>query len=105
MDQLVKELRRELRKANVPTFREIRGKSYKVGYVHSYRTKSSVTHNAGIDLYQYADKSGFAVKYEKGWKNSGKELHTAEEIAKFIEITVSILKAYNVGRIDVKEVA
>lgn len=102
MNALTRELRRELRKAGVPTFREIRGKSYKVGYVHSYRTKSSVSHVAGIDLYEYADKSGYAIKYEKGWKNSSTQIHTAEEIAKFIEITVAILNNYNIARVDVK---
>lgn len=95
------ELRRELRKAGVPVYREIRNKGSRVGTVNSSRYKPSLTQKAGIDLWENRDGSGYKVWYDKGWKND--PTHNNEEIYLFIQKTIEILNAHNVGRIEVKE--
>lgn len=95
------ELKRELRKAGVAVYSEKSNGSTRVGPVHSSRRKSSSTQNAGIEIFEYADGSGYSVRYDNGWRNTEK-VYTESEIAEFIAKTVEILNAYNVGRVDVK---
>jgi hypothetical protein len=95
------ELRRALRKAGVPVYREIRNKGTRVGTVNSSRYKPSLTQKAGIELFQYKNDSGYSIRYDKGWKND--PIHTNEEIYAFINKTIEVLEALNVGRVDVKE--
>jgi hypothetical protein len=95
------ELNKELRKAGVAVYSEKSHGSTRVGPVHSSRRKSSSTQNAGIEIFEYKDGSGYSVRYENGWKNT-KKMYNEIEIQEFINKTIEILKAHNVGRIDVK---
>ena len=82
-------LRSELRKAGVPTFREIRGKSYKVGYVHSNRRKSSVKHVSGIEAVQYSENPSVLIRWTDGWKSEGHDF-TTEQIDAFVAQAIEI---------------
>lgn len=87
-------LRKEFRKAGIPTYREVTHGSHKVGPVHAGRRKVSFSQIAGIEVSEWrSDASKISVKYDKGWKNS--PVHTADEIAAFIDKAVAIIESHN----------
>jgi hypothetical protein len=95
-----KEFNKELRKAGVAVY-NAKSTATRVGPVHSSRRKVSTTHTAGIEIYKYADNSGYEVRYTNGWMNT-EQVYTDAEIQEFINKAVEILNAHNVGRVDVK---
>ena len=95
------ELKRELRKAGVPVYREIKNKGSRVGTANSSRYLPSLTQKAGIELREKADGSGYSIWYNKGWKNDA--IHNTEQIGLFINKAVQILEFNNVGQITIKE--
>jgi hypothetical protein len=100
---LTKEFNKELLKAGVAVYSQ-KSSATRVGPVHSSRRKVSTTQSAGIEIYKYADGSGYEVRYTNGWKNT-EQIYSNAEIQEFINKTVEILTQHNVGRIDVKAVA
>ena len=96
----VKEFNKELRKAGVAVYSE-KSSATRVGPVRSSRRKVSTTHTAGIQIFKYADNSGYQVRYTNGWMNT-EQVYTDAEIQEFINKAVQILNAHNVGQIDVK---
>jgi hypothetical protein len=97
---LIKDFNNELRKAGVAVY-SAKSTVTRVGPVHSSRRKLSTTQNAGIEIYKYADNSGYEVRYTNGWKNT-EQVYTDVEIQDFINKAVEILNSHNIGRVDVK---